>query len=225
MSGLQLMKIIGYKDEEFQNAVGKSYTLMMNPESVKRQQSIEYNEQQAPDSSSASQKYKSTPSEKLSFDIVIDCTGVVDSKRTNMSDEIDALEKIVYTYNGEIHRPNFVKIQWGKNLTFKGVLTSLDTTYTLFKPDGSPLRAKISLSFTQYISPSTVKKEDQQESPDITHMLITKEGDSLPKLSYQVWNDPNYYIQVAKYNGLNKFRKLKGGKKLFFPPIIPATQS
>mgnify|MGYP000624787515 FL=1 len=111
-ANLELMKITGYTDEEFSSAFsGDPYTVMINPESIKRDRAIEYNEQQAPDSSSASQKFKSMPSEKLSFDIVIDCTGVVDTKRTVMYKEISALEKIIFTYNGKNHRPNFVKIQ------------------------------------------------------------------------------------------------------------------
>ena len=221
---MELMKITGYTDEEFSSAFsGDPYTVMINPESIKRDRAIEYNEQQAPDSSSASQKFKSMPSEKLSFDIVIDCTGVVDTKRTVMYKEISALEKIIFTYNGKIHRPNFVKIQWGKNLTFKGVLTSFDTSYTLFKPDGSPLRAKVSLGFSQYISPSTVKKLDGQESPDISHMVDVVDGDTLPQLCQKIWNDDSYYVQVAKYNKLNKFRHLKGGSRLVFPPIIQPT--
>lgn len=223
-ANLELLKITGYTDEEFSSAFsGDPYTVMINPESIKWNRAIEYNEQQTPDSSSASQKYKSTPSDKLSFDIVIDCTGVVDSKRTIMYKEITALEKIVFTYNGKIHRPNFVKVQWGKNITFKGVLTSFDTSYTLFKPDGSPLRAKVSLSFSQYISPSSVKKIDGQESPDVSHMVDIIDGDTLPYLCKQVWNDDSYYVQVAKYNRLNKFRHLKGGSRLVFPPIIQPT--
>ena len=139
---MELLKITGYTDEEFQTALpGQPYSVMINPDSIKWQRSVEYNEQQAPDTSSPSQKYKNTPTEKLSFDIVIDCTGIVDPSRTSMSTEIDALESIVYTYNGEIHRPNFVKVQWGQDITFGGVLTSLDISYTLFRPDGSPLRA------------------------------------------------------------------------------------
>ncbi|HWY39141.1 MAG TPA: hypothetical protein VNY73_11315, partial [Bacteroidia bacterium] len=145
---------------------------------------------------------------------------IVDKKRTSMATEIDALTKIVYTYNGDIHRPNFVKIQWGKTTTFKGVLTSLDTSYTLFRPDGSPLRAKLSLSFTQYISTKTVKKLDKQNSPDVTHLVTVVEGITLPQLCQNVWNDDEYYVQVARYNDLNKFRSLKGIDKLIFPPIL-----
>lgn len=220
-ASLELLKITGYTDEEFQNALGgKPYSVMINPESIKWQRNIEYNEQQSPDSSSPSQRYKSTPCDQLSFDIVIDCTGVVDSNRTEMAKEIEALEKIIFTYNGKIHRPNFVKIQWGKNITFKSVLKSFDTTYTLFKPDGSPLRAKLSLSFGKYVSASTVKKQDMEESPDVSHIVDVIEGETLPQLCGKIWSDQSYYIQAAKFNGLNKFRHLKGGSKLIFPPII-----
>ncbi|MFH7015523.1 hypothetical protein [Flavobacterium sp. FlaQc-47] len=223
MASLELMKITGYTDEDFQNKFsGNPYAFMINPDTVKIQKNIEYNEQQAPATSSASQKYKSTPSNKLSFEIVIDCTGIVDSGRTDMATEITALETIIYTYNGKIHRPNFVKVQWGQNITFNGVLDSIDISYTLFKPDGSPLRAKISLSFSQYISPKTVTMTDAPESPDLTHIVTVVEGMSLPQLCQQVWNDDSYYIQVAGFNKLNKFRNLNGIDKLIFPPINPS---
>lgn len=216
------MRITGYSDEEFQVPFkGKPYVVMMNPESIKWQRSVEYNDKQAPDTSAPSQKYKSTPSDKLNFEIVIDCTGLVNNKRTDMSAEIEALENIVYTYQGKIHRPNFVKIQWGKNMLFKGVLVSMDISYTYFRPDGSPLRAKVSLGFSQYISPSTLEKLDQKESPDVSHLVNVADGESLPQLCKRIWDDETYYVQVAKFNGLNKFRHLKGGTQLIFPPLIP----
>ncbi|WP_025146705.1 hypothetical protein [Pedobacter jeongneungensis] len=222
MGSLEPMKITGYTDEQFTKRFpGPPYLMMLNPESIKWQRSIEYNQQQAPDSSSPSQRYKSTPSDKLNFDVVIDCTGIVDPKRVDMAKEISTLENIIFTYNGTIHRPNFVKVQWGKDLVFNGVLNSFDISYTLFRPDGSPLRAKISLGFGQYIAPQTVKIQDQDESPDISHLVTVIEGETLPELCEKVWNNEKYYIQVARYNGLNKFRNLKGVEKLIFPPIIP----
>ena len=220
----ELLKITGYVDDEYQTQFGgEPYSVMMNPETLKWNRSIAYNNEQPANSSSASQKYKSTPSDTLDFDIVIDCTGVVDSKRTDMADEMKRLEDIIYTYNGDIHRPNYLKVQWGKNFIFKCVLKSIDTTYTLFKPDGSPLRAKVSLSFEQYLSPETVEKKDAPNSPDLSHIVEVVEGDTLPQLSMRIWNNQNYYIQVAKFNGLNKFRNLKGGSQLIFPPIIQPT--
>lgn len=220
-ASLQLMRITGYTDEEYQKALkGPPYVVMINPDGLKLQRTVEYNQQQPPDTSSDSPKYKSTPGDILNFDMVIDCTGIVDSKRTDMTKEIKALEKIIYTYNGDIHRPNYVKIQWGKNMIFKGVLKSFDISYSLFKPDGSPLRAKISLSFSQYISTTTVKKKDKIGSPDVSHLVAVADGITLPQLCQNTWNNDSYYIQVARYNDLNKFRNMKGIEKLIFPPIL-----
>ncbi len=224
MAGLELMKITGYTDKEFNNKLeGEPYTVMINPESIKWNRTIKYNVKEAIDTSGPDQKYEFTPNDEISFDIVIDCTGIVDTKRTDMEKEIKALEKIVYTYNGTIHRPNYLKICWGNITPFQTVLKTFNTTYTLFKPDGSPLRAKIALSFGMYVAPKKRKKREKRKSPDITHLVEVVEGETLPQLSTKIWNDPSYYIQVAQYNGLNKFRHLKAGEKLIFPPIINPT--
>jgi hypothetical protein len=61
-----------------------------------------------------------------------------------------------------------------------------------------------------------MEKLDRSKLP-LTH--IVQEGDQLADLCQQVYNDPNQYIQVAKYNGLNKFRDLNPGSTLIFPPI------
>lgn len=221
MASLEYMKMTGYTDEQFQSALpGEPYIVMINPDSIKLQHQVEYNKKQAPGSSSASQRYSNTPSETMSFDIVIDCTGIVDTARVNMSTEISTLENIIYTYNGDIHRPNFVQVQWGQNLSFKGVMTSYDISYTVFNPNGNPLRAKISLSFTQYIAPATVSILDKDASPDMTHIVAVADGITLPQLCQQVWKNNMYYTQVARYNNLNKFRNLSGIKQLIFPPII-----
>jgi hypothetical protein len=220
-ASLTMLKITGCTDKNFRQTLpGPPYVVMLNPDNIKWHREIEYNEEQAPDSSAPSQKYKRTPSDKLSFDIVIDCSGVVDNKRTSMADEVSALEKIVYTYNGDKHRPNFVRVQWGKNMMFKGLLDTFETSYTLFRPDGSPLRAKVSLSFSQYVAPQTVAQKDQKKSPDVSHLITVVEGLNLPQLCYQVWEKETYYVQVARFNNLNKFRNLKGGERLIFPPII-----
>jgi Contractile injection system tube protein len=38
-------------------------------------------------------------------------------------------------------RPPMVQLEWGTTLTFRGVIESIDTKYTLFLPDGTPVRA------------------------------------------------------------------------------------
>jgi hypothetical protein len=140
------MEISGYLDSEFSKPVsGKPYRLMINPDSIQWNRTMK----------SSNQKTKkaienSTSRVDLSFDLIIDCTGIVDSLRTDLIQEIKNLENNVYSINGSDYTPNYVKITWGNNLVFFSKLKSFDTNYTLFKPDGSPLRAKISLEFGEH---------------------------------------------------------------------------
>lgn len=53
-----------------------------------------------------------------------------------------------------------------------------------------------------------------------TIIRIVKDGDTLPQLSQEIYNSKDYYVQVAKYNKLNKFRDLTPGMQLIFPPIV-----
>jgi len=219
-ASLSLLQITGYTDEGFDTPFsGSPYKVMINPENIKWTRAVEYNSQQAPNTLTPSQKYKSTPADKLSFDIVIDTTGIVDSTRVDMATEISSLEDIIFTYNGDIHRPNFVKVQWGEDIVFDGVLESFDTSFTLFKPDGTPLRAKVSLAFSEYIDPSTAENEASKSSPDMTHLVDVVDGDTMPNLCHRIWDDSTLFVQAAKFNKLNKFRNLKGGQRVMFPPI------
>ncbi|WP_441295855.1 CIS tube protein, partial [Salmonella enterica] len=73
--------------------------------------------------------------------------------------------------------PCFLKVICG-SLIFKGRLTCLNRDYTLFSPNGNPLRAKGSLSLTEAISSRETqakKKNQKAEGKFVTF----KQGDSL----------------------------------------------
>jgi len=56
-------------------------------------------------------------------------------------------------------------------------------------------------------------------SPPIDRMVTVVAGDTLPALCKQIYGDSRFYVQVAKYNKLNKFRSLTPGTQLLFPPL------
>jgi hypothetical protein len=35
----------------------------------------------------------------------------------------------------------------------------------------------------------------------------------------QIYGDPRYYLQVARFNGLKNYRRLAVGQELLFPPL------
>lgn len=206
----------------------KQFKVMLNPSSYTNSKSISYSgtsdksgkrKGKAPlGASAASPQFDHTGSEKISFEVILDGTGVVEGKYPEVKDQIKKLGDIVYTYKGGTHEPNIVRIMWG-SMSFDGRLTSMSTKYTLFKSSGDPLRATVTLEFTSYVSVQEEAKKANKTSPDLTHMIEVKAGDSLPLLCYRIYRDSAYYLEVAKHNGITNFRNIKPGTRLNFPPL------
>ena len=167
-------------------------------------------------------EFSSYSLEKVKFNLVIDGTGVVpkpaSSESPSVADQIKKLKSIVYQYVGVNHEPSIVHLLWGKlNLFCR--MDSMSVQYTLFKPSGEPLRAKVALSFIRFMSKEEEALKADRKSSDLTHVVEVKAGDTLPLLCYRIYHDSSYYAAVAKVNNIVSFRGLKPGSRLEFPPL------
>lgn len=166
-------------------------------------------------------KFSASEPEKVSFTLTLDGTGVVpDAANVTVADQIKKLRDIAYAYSGEEHEPDAVQIDWGDELkAFQGRLTSLDIDYTLFDPDGAPLRATMKLAFIEALTEAQVALEANNQSPDLTHIVRVREGDTLPLLCERIYKDVSKYLEVARFNNLDNFRNLTPDTLLRFPPM------
>lgn len=222
--GLQKLEFIGYSKNDFsQSSKVGSFSLPINPESFNHAYKIELYTKKAQGKSAASVTFNSVGVETVDLkDIYIDGTGAVplinENKGKTVDQLVEKLKKTVYSYSGSSHAPPFVQLVWG-TFNFNCFLQSFSVEYQMFKPDGTPLRAKIDMSFKGFVSPKEESSQANRQSPDVTHIITIKHGDSLPALCYQVYNNTTYYLDVAAFNELTDFRNLKVGSRLIFPPL------
>ena len=194
-----------------------SFEVMINPASYSHGFSIKSNKKEAIGKSATDPKYSGVRPEKVDFEIVIDGTGVV-AGSPDVKTQVQNLKDVVYTYDGTEHAPNHVRLLWG-SLIFFGTLDSMPVEYTMFKPSGEPLRAKLKLVFSGFVSKEEESLRANRSSPDLAHIVEVKAGDTLPLLCYRIYQDSSYYPEVAKVNNLLNFRSLNPGDRLHFPPL------
>lgn len=200
---------------------GVQFEALINPADYKHSVGISYDKQKPQGEAAAEPKFSAVNAEKVSFALVLDGTGAVPgSGRAPVAVRtlINQLAKVVYQYQGDRHEPPHVRLLWG-SLIFFGRLESMSTQYTLFKPSGEPLRAKVDLGFTGSMSKKESELVSNRSSPDLSHHVLVREGDTLPLLCERIYGDPGYYIDVARFNGLADFRRLVPGRQLHFPPL------
>jgi len=217
-SKLEKLTIYPFKDPGFSQKAGSAFTVSINPDKYSHAYSITYNDEQAFGSAGVSTKFEKTAPETVGMELIFDATGVVPGSSTDASQDVENFKAVAYNFNGEIHSPNYLKLSWG-TLIFNCRLTALSVNYTLFKPDGTPLRARATVSFQGYIDNKTLALKENKQSPDLTHVIVFKAGDTLPNLCYRIYGNPAYYAEVANVNRVLHYRDIRPGTKLFFPPI------
>jgi len=241
------LTITAYQDEKFKEQQGEPMEALINPEGYKETFTIKYDETQPAGNQGNAPKFnKITPGE-FTFRLLFDSTGVFNSIDTlddalnsiadNISafvpsfltgdedevdrgvfDEIEKFKELTIGFNGSTHQNNSLIISWGA-LIVKCKLTKLDIEYKLFNASGYPIRAVATIGCINTISDEERKALENKQSPDLTHIRYAMAGDTLPLMTYRIYGDPSYYLEVAKANKIQNFRRLKAGQKIIFPPI------
>ena len=229
---LEKLVILCFTDRKFQNErPDLKFVAPINPETYTQNIKVSVDQQQGQGNDGTEIRYRSTAPEEFRLDFVLDGTGTMegysgksgDYAHLPVADQLQDFLDCAYHLDGTIHRPNFLIVMWGEKMTFRCVLANCDINYTLFSPDGSPLRVKISATFLHHKSREEILAESRLSSPDLTHFRKVTQSDRLDNLSYSIYNDPGFFTELGNYNGLTTVRKLRPGIQLSFPPLKKIT--
>jgi len=217
------LNIKAFKDADF-NSESKAvdvFQTSITPEKYSLSTRIEMNKDQPTGNNGNDNKLDKITPRQLDLEILFDRTGVLEDypfTETGVDPDIKAFKDVVFTYEGEIHKPYYLEISWG-SLVFKGMLSELNVEYKLFRSNGLAVRAVAKVKFIEFFTAAQIAAMSKKSSPDLTHKRIVNEGDTLPLMTYRIYGDSKYYLQVAKVNGLANFRKLTPGQQIWFPPL------
>lgn len=119
----------------------------------------------------------------------------------------------------ELHRPPLCTLSWGAfSEIFTGVLTQLDERFTMFLPDGTPVRATLSCSFVESLTDAQLK-ERELHSSDVDKTWTVRRHDTLHSIAAAEYGDPRRWRHIASANGLVNPRDLRPGTVLTIPRL------
>ncbi len=122
-------------------------------------------------------------------------------------------------------RPPVCRVFWGSSrfansdFPFTGVVSSLQQEFTFFDSSGTPLRANVTVSFTEFLGWGKDSEKDLRETdPDFTTRVIRR-GDSLDSIAADVYDDPGAWRAIAEANNIDDPRSLEVGRSLRIPEV------
>lgn len=102
------------------------------------------------------------------------------------------------------------RVTWGAGLAFVGVLESLEARYEHFLEDGTPVRARVSVRFKEYLrAPATPGGQ-----LSAVKIVALQSGQSLPDLAQQTLGDPRKWRELAQANDIERPRTVRAGQPI-----------
>lgn len=147
-------------------------------------------------------------------------------QRTSVRKYIDELEKLL-DYVENTHYLPVCTLVWGQftqdtkhSQEYKFYVTKLTVDYTMFLPDATPVRAKVSLGMEQALTKDEEARMNPKQSPDHAKLYTVRRGDTLQGIAMREYDDPGEWRRIAKTNNIDDPMSLKPGMKLLVPPIL-----
>jgi nucleoid-associated protein YgaU len=113
--------------------------------------------------------------------------------------------------------PPQVAFVWG-GFEFVSYVTNMTQTFTLFLPDGTPVRASVDVQFTQYTDRNDYPKQNPT-SGSRTSEKVWKvvAGDRLDAIAAEVLGDAAQWRSIAEHNHISDPLALKPGRLIHIP--------
>lgn len=199
----------------------KSHSFMFNPEAVRVTKSVAPKPAKQAGSSAPKQQFTNGNTAVLEFgELLFDC---FDNRENVYVRHVHWFEQLLKV-DEHLHRPPRVVFLWGSGWSAEAAdnkvntgmwfVTGLDVNYTMFLPDGTPVRATCKLTLAEEPPAET------KSSPDTAHVHLVARGDTLQGISGREYGNPGEWRRIAQANGIDDPLKLAPGRRLLIPPII-----
>jgi nucleoid-associated protein YgaU len=199
---------------------GDRTTVMFNPEEYTLTRGNTFAEVGVPGLRSPLLQFVHGALQTLEMELLVDTRDAHGAGTTAGQDVREITRRItsLLDINPETHAPPVALFTWGQ-LTFRCVLTRATQRFILFRPDGVPLRARLTVAFSEYTNAELESKETKRETADYSKAYVVTQGETLSDVAGRVYKNAELWRPIAIRNGVEDPRVLAAGMRLLVPTL------
>jgi hypothetical protein len=119
-----------------------------------------------------------------------------------------------------------LRFQWGVNVAlaaFLGFLRHVSVKYTMFRVDGTPIRATCSVQLEEVPLDRAFQNPTSGTQPGMRMRVLT-EGETLHSIAWAEYRQARLWRGLAAFNGIDDPRRMHVGTTLLIPPAREAAR-
>jgi Contractile injection system tube protein/LysM domain len=203
---------------------GDKIPVMFNPSDYTVNQDIKYAQSMIPGLSGPVLQFVSGGMQTLEMELFVDTyeqhrfgsrilNNAQDDVRT-MTNQITKLMAI----QPSTHAPPVLLFTWA-SLSFTCVLARASQRFIMFRPDGTPVRARLQVVFNEFRNVDLEAKEVKRETADYSKIYTVNQGETLSGIAGSAYGDPTVWRVIALANAIDRPRALVAGQQLLLPKL------
>lgn len=116
------------------------------------------------------------------------------------------------------HAPPVLLFTWA-SLSFTCVLARANQRFIMFLPDGTPVRARLTVTFNEFRNADLEAKEVKRQTADYSKIYMVGQGETLSSIAGRTYGDPKLWRPIALRNAIDDPRALPVGRRLIVPHL------
>lgn len=199
-------------------AGGMAVPCMFNPYEYRITKTNSFSQQPKNDSDVTQAEFQSAGPQTLTLSLYFDTyeTGEDVSQTTRKLWKLMMTKTQRQSRRGKKVPPPQVAFEWGV-FFFVAYITSMTQTFTLFKQDGTPVRAKVDVTFTQYVDVDDYPSQAARGGTFYEQAWRVIAGERLDTIAGEVYGDPQKWRLIAERNHITNPYALQPGQILQIP--------
>jgi nucleoid-associated protein YgaU len=203
---------------------GQSIPVMFNPAEYSLKRDINYAQAAVPGLSAPILQFVSGNLQTLDMELTLDTyEGHSASGKTlnEAGDDVRDLTRKVaelMDIDPSTHAPPVLLFAWG-SLTFTCVLARVTQQFTMFLPDGTPVRARLQVTFDEYRNAELEAQQVKRETADYTKHHVVGQGETLASIAAVAYGDPAQWRPIALRNEIDVPAAIATGTTLIIPAL------
>jgi len=192
---------------------GESFDVQFNPEEYSLNKDNNFASQAIPGLSSPLLQFVHGNLRTLDMELFFDTT----SDRTDVRDQTQKVTNLL-NIDSDLHAPPVLQVAWA-SLQLRCVLVRANQKFTRFLEDGRPVRARVTVSFNEFIDADREAKEVNRQTADFTKIYVVGAGDTLSGIAAKLYDDPQIWRPLAVANNIDDPRAITPGQELSVPSL------
>lgn len=203
---------------------GERVSVLFNPEEYALNQDNNFASQAIPGLSGPLLQFVHGNLRTLETELFFDSFDTPSLPKRDVREDINRITRLM-AIDPELHAPPVLRVSWS-SLQFRCVLARASQRFLMFAEDGTPVRARMNVTFNEFIDADREAREVNRQTADFTKVHTVAEGETITAIAQRVYGSPHVWRPIAIVNGIEAPRSLRPGQALLIPslPFIdPAT--